>query len=63
MAMRIFAETPDAPRPSITEAELSSNTLWNAAVFAKSMRSLLPPSLAAKADSAKNRKNTGVTRT
>jgi hypothetical protein len=53
MAMRIFAETPG---PSNPEAAWSSNTLWNAAVFAKSMRSVLPPSLAAHAASAKNKK-------
>ena len=63
MAMRIFAETPDAPGPSNPEAAWSANTLWNAAVFAKSMRSVLPPSLAAQAASAKNKKNIAVTRT
>ena len=63
MAMRIFAETPSARRPSNPEATRSSNTLWNAGVFAKSMRSVLRPSLAAQAASAKNRNKIAVTRT
>jgi hypothetical protein len=63
MAMRIFAETPDARRASAGCGTLNSTALWNAGVSAKSRRPTPPPPLAAKATCVESHKNNADMRT